>query len=143
MTSLPPPSAVKLGLVIDLDTCVGCQACVTSCKSWNTQSQPSPLADLTIGPDWDRPRIERLAAALPWTDRLRVPGPGRPLQVAGRPRFLPAGTPPGPIGTVQAPWAGGVVRFRRLRGPERRLWHARRLLRWVTEPIPPPGPEAP
>jgi Fe-S-cluster-containing dehydrogenase component len=47
MTTLPPPSAVKLGLVIDLDTCVGCQACVTSCKSWNTQSQPTPLADLT------------------------------------------------------------------------------------------------
>jgi Fe-S-cluster-containing dehydrogenase component len=36
MTSLPPPSGGgggrKLGLVIDLDTCVGCQACVTSCK---------------------------------------------------------------------------------------------------------------
>lgn len=47
MTSLPPPSAVKLGLVIDLDTCVGCQACVTSCKGWNTQNQASPLADLT------------------------------------------------------------------------------------------------
>ena len=31
MTSLPPPSAKKLGLVIDLDTCVGCQACTTSC----------------------------------------------------------------------------------------------------------------
>ena len=36
MTSLPEPSAEKLGLVIDLDTCVGCQACATSCKEWNT-----------------------------------------------------------------------------------------------------------
>ena len=40
MTSLPDTSAPgqkKLGLVIDLDTCVGCQACATSCKEWNTQ----------------------------------------------------------------------------------------------------------
>jgi Fe-S-cluster-containing dehydrogenase component len=45
MTSLPPPSARKLGLVIDLDTCVGCQACVTSCKEWNTQGYSAPLTD--------------------------------------------------------------------------------------------------
>jgi Fe-S-cluster-containing dehydrogenase component len=40
MTSLPDtskPGQKKLGLVIDLDTCVGCQACATSCKEWNTQ----------------------------------------------------------------------------------------------------------
>ena len=37
MTSLPAtPPARRLGLVIDLDTCVGCQACVVSCKEWNT-----------------------------------------------------------------------------------------------------------
>lgn len=46
MTQLPPPSAVKLGLVIDLDTCVGCHACVVACKSWNTQSDlGAPLSD--------------------------------------------------------------------------------------------------
>jgi Fe-S-cluster-containing dehydrogenase component len=45
MTSLPPPSAKKLGLVIDLDTCVGCQACATSCKEWNTQGYSAPLSD--------------------------------------------------------------------------------------------------
>ena len=45
MTSLPPPSAKKLGLVIDLDTCVGCHACVTSCKEWNTQGYSAPLSD--------------------------------------------------------------------------------------------------
>jgi Fe-S-cluster-containing dehydrogenase component len=45
MTSLPPPSAKKLGLVIDLDTCVGCQACATSCKEWNTQGYSAPLND--------------------------------------------------------------------------------------------------
>ncbi|MCA3572664.1 MAG: 4Fe-4S dicluster domain-containing protein [Aestuariivirga sp.] len=46
MTSLPPPSAKKLGLVIDLDTCVGCQACATSCKEWNTQGDSGPLNDV-------------------------------------------------------------------------------------------------
>ncbi|MCC7248458.1 MAG: 4Fe-4S dicluster domain-containing protein [Lysobacter sp.] len=35
MTALPPPSKKKLGLVIDLDTCVGCHACAVSCKQWN------------------------------------------------------------------------------------------------------------
>lgn len=45
MTSLPAPSSKKLGLVIDLDTCVGCQACVTSCKEWNTQGYSAPLTD--------------------------------------------------------------------------------------------------
>ncbi|WP_425071556.1 4Fe-4S dicluster domain-containing protein [Sagittula sp. S175] len=45
MTSLPKHTAQKLGLVIDLDTCVGCHACVVSCKGWNTQYQASPLSD--------------------------------------------------------------------------------------------------
>ena len=45
MTQLPPPSSVKLGLVIDLDTCVGCHACVVSCKGWNTENYGAPLAD--------------------------------------------------------------------------------------------------
>ena len=36
----------KLGLVIDLDTCVGCHACATACKSWNGASAISgPLTD--------------------------------------------------------------------------------------------------
>jgi Fe-S-cluster-containing dehydrogenase component len=49
MTSLPDvsqPGQKKLGLVIDLDICVGCQACVTSCKEWNTQGVSAPLTDL-------------------------------------------------------------------------------------------------
>ncbi len=29
---------MKLGLVIDLDTCVGCHACAVACKEWNGQS---------------------------------------------------------------------------------------------------------
>jgi sulfite dehydrogenase (quinone) subunit SoeB len=45
MTQLPPPSTIKLGLVIDLDTCVGCHACVVSCKGWNTENYGAPLSD--------------------------------------------------------------------------------------------------
>lgn len=45
MTALPPPSPRKLGLVIDLDTCVGCHACAVACKSWNEQGQFGPLPD--------------------------------------------------------------------------------------------------
>src|SRR5690606_41900169 len=45
MTALPPPPAKKLGLVIDLDTCVGCQACVTACKGWNDQGYGGPLSE--------------------------------------------------------------------------------------------------
>jgi len=45
MTTLPPPSQKKLGLVIDLDTCVGCHACVTACKGWNDQGYGAPLSD--------------------------------------------------------------------------------------------------
>lgn len=47
MTSLPvQPTPKKLGLVIDLDTCVGCQACVVNCKEWNHGGQGGPLTDL-------------------------------------------------------------------------------------------------
>ena len=45
MTTLPPPSAVKLGLVIDLDTCVGCHACAVACKEWNAGGIAGPLTD--------------------------------------------------------------------------------------------------
>jgi sulfite dehydrogenase (quinone) subunit SoeB len=37
--------AKQLALVIDLNVCVGCHACVTSCKQWNTSGAAGPLAD--------------------------------------------------------------------------------------------------
>ena len=51
MTSLPRSSGAKrpntkqLGLVIDLDTCVGCHACAVNCKEWNTGGTAGPLTD--------------------------------------------------------------------------------------------------
>jgi len=46
MTCLPAHTDKRLGLVIDLDTCVGCQACVTACKEWNTGGHMAPLTDI-------------------------------------------------------------------------------------------------
>src|ERR1700733_6521894 len=46
MTCLPSHTDKKLGLVIDLDSCVGCQACATACKEWNTGGQMAPLTDI-------------------------------------------------------------------------------------------------
>ena len=36
----------QLALVIDLNVCVGCHACVTSCKEWNTSGTAGFLADM-------------------------------------------------------------------------------------------------
>ncbi|MBV1865954.1 MAG: 4Fe-4S dicluster domain-containing protein [Rhodobacteraceae bacterium] len=46
MTTLPASTDKKLGLVIDLDICVGCHACVISCKEWNTSNYGAPLSDM-------------------------------------------------------------------------------------------------
>jgi Fe-S-cluster-containing dehydrogenase component len=35
----------QLALVIDLNVCVGCHACVTSCKEWNTSGSAGPMFD--------------------------------------------------------------------------------------------------
>ncbi|MEZ5895693.1 MAG: 4Fe-4S dicluster domain-containing protein [Parvularculaceae bacterium] len=46
MTCLPKePPKKKLGLVIDLDICVGCHACAVNCKEWNTGGHSAPLTD--------------------------------------------------------------------------------------------------
>ncbi len=37
--------AKQLALVIDLNTCVGCHACVTSCKEWNTSGWAGSMTD--------------------------------------------------------------------------------------------------
>ena len=40
-----PTLAKQLALVIDHNVCVGCHACVTSCKQWNTSGAAGPLVD--------------------------------------------------------------------------------------------------
>jgi Fe-S-cluster-containing dehydrogenase component len=45
VTDLPPPAKKKLGLVIDLDTCVGCHACAVGCKQWNSGGIAGPVTD--------------------------------------------------------------------------------------------------
>ncbi len=47
MTTLPQQtSGKKLGLVIDLDICVGCHACAVNCKEWNSGGVAAPMTDL-------------------------------------------------------------------------------------------------
>jgi Fe-S-cluster-containing dehydrogenase component len=47
VTGLPvSTTGKKLGLVIDLDICVGCHACAVNCKEWNTGGEAGPLTDL-------------------------------------------------------------------------------------------------
>lgn len=38
-------SKKQLALAIDLNVCVGCSACVTSCKQWNTSGNAGAMAD--------------------------------------------------------------------------------------------------
>ena len=45
MTMLPAKTDKRLGLVIDLDTCVGCHACAVACKQWNEGGAFGPLPD--------------------------------------------------------------------------------------------------
>lgn len=45
MTDLPAAGGKKLGLLIDLDICVGCHACAVACKEWNDQGISAPLPD--------------------------------------------------------------------------------------------------
>ena len=35
----------QLALVIDLNVCVGCSGCVTSCKEWNSSGEAGPMPD--------------------------------------------------------------------------------------------------
>ncbi|MBT5766928.1 4Fe-4S dicluster domain-containing protein [Pseudemcibacter sp.] len=46
MTCLPEKTDKKLGLLIDLNICVGCHACAVNCKEWNTSGITGPMEDL-------------------------------------------------------------------------------------------------
>lgn len=78
MTALPQTTEKKLGLVIDLDTCVGCQACVTACKGWN---------DAGIGlSDQDPYGADPAGTFLNRVHTFQVAIPDAPAQVVAFPR---------------------------------------------------------
>mgnify|MGYP006280853031 CR=1 FL=1 len=54
---------MRLGLAIDLDTCVGCHACAVACKEWNGASLMAGGA-----PDYDPQGVE---ASGVWFNRIR------------------------------------------------------------------------
>ncbi len=56
-------SVMKLGLVVDLDTCVGCHACAVACKEWNGKSLMAGGA-----PDYDPYGAEPSGV---WFNRIR------------------------------------------------------------------------
>lgn len=49
MTTLPPPGEKKLGLVVDLDSCIGCHACALNCKEWNEAGRLASLPERDPG----------------------------------------------------------------------------------------------
>lgn len=52
---------MRLGLSIDLDTCVGCHGCATACKQWNTSGTIGPLSETEpYGQDPDGPWLNRI-----------------------------------------------------------------------------------
>ena len=70
--------AKQLALVIDLNVCVGCHACVTSCKQWNNFGSAGPLADeRPYGADPTGTFFNRVqtyeAGAFPGTDTIHFP----------------------------------------------------------------------
>ena len=98
MTDLPPPSTVKMGLVIDLDTCVGCHACAVSCKQWNAGGFSAPLTDeQPYGKDptgvwFNRVHSYEVAAA----ESLLPVGEGGRRQDKGSPRGSSSALAPNP-----------------------------------------------
>ena len=109
MTALPQATTKKLGLVIDLDTCVGCQACVTACKGWNDQG---------IGlSDQDPYGADPSGTFLNRVHSYQVAAPEGPAQVVTFPRSCLLAPPPDGTPPSSAP-------ARRMIGPR---------------PVPPPG----
>ena len=95
MTCLPVTTEKKLGLAIDLDTCVGCQACVTACKGWNDQGYGAPLSDQNpYGADPSGTFLNRVhsyavqpaegaAQTINFPRRQRTPAASHSIQIGG------------------------------------------------------------
>ena len=87
VTSLPKTTERKLGLVIDLDTCVGCHACVVSCKEWNTSAYGAPLSDQNpYGADPSGAWLNRVHTFEVTPDPARAGSPDVPAQIVHFPK---------------------------------------------------------
>ncbi len=101
MTDLPPPSKKKLGLVIDLDTCVGCHACAVSCKQWNAEAagpDTDPYGDAPSGVWFNRVHSYEVApdVLLPVGEGARRADEGKRSGCAsGGPTLAPGPSPGG------------------------------------------------
>ncbi|MEZ5657042.1 MAG: 4Fe-4S dicluster domain-containing protein [Burkholderiaceae bacterium] len=88
---------MKLGLLIDLDTCVGCHACAVACKEWNARSAMAGGA-----PDYEP---SGQAASGVWYNRIRQFEIG---DVASGAKAVPAApAAPSAAAMKQAPVGGG------------------------------------
>ena len=65
---------MRLGLAIDLDTCVGCHACAVACKEWNGQSLMGGAPDYDA---WGK------APSGTWYNRIRH------YEIEGDPTYSP------------------------------------------------------
>ncbi|ROR34265.1 4Fe-4S dicluster domain-containing protein [Inmirania thermothiophila] len=68
----------QLALVIDLNVCVGCHACVTSCKAWNSFGEAGPMTDPDpYGPGYGGTFFNRVltyeAGRFPEVDTIHFP----------------------------------------------------------------------
>ena len=101
MTDLPPPAKKKLGLVIDLDTCVGCHACAVSCKQWNAEAagpDTDPYGDAPSGVWFNRVHSYEVApeVLLPLGEGARRADEGKRSGCAsGGPTLTPGSSPDG------------------------------------------------
>lgn len=78
---------MKLGLVVDLDTCVGCHACAVACKEWNGKSLMAGGA-----PDYDP---QGAAPSGVWFNRIRHYEVQSDTALGGVPAAMPTGTTAG------------------------------------------------
>jgi Fe-S-cluster-containing dehydrogenase component len=73
VTNLPQPSdGPKLGLVIDLDICVGCHACAVNCKEWNSGGHSAPMTDWNTYSGTETSQGEDAGAWGVWFNRVHT-----------------------------------------------------------------------
>ena len=92
MTQLPSHTDKKLGLVIDLDICVGCHACAVNCKEWNTSGYGAALSDQdAYGADPSGSWLNRIHSfeAIPFDTHTSQPRP-QDAQIVHFPKILSA-----------------------------------------------------